>query len=81
MNEEKNIIKITLHYKDGSTLETNKGFICSMTPSEEEEGCTEFVFSMCNISGSDLKIIVCGMIQLGDRLGMFQKAEESEYED
>lgn len=75
MNEDKDLVKITLLYDDGSSREVDKGFICSMSPSEEYDGSVEFIFNMCNVSGAELKTIIMGMVQLGERMGMFDDSE------
>lgn len=73
MNEqEKDVIELSKTYNDGSMETVSKGFLCTMV--DDEEG-TGFTFDMCNISGEDLAAIVYGVLELGDRLGLFNNLE------
>lgn len=73
VENERDIQKIVIHYDDGTEETINKGFIGSM---EEKEGNIEMVFHMCHIPGRDLENIIWGILQLGDKLGMFENQED-----
>lgn len=72
MDKEKEIKEIVVYYDDGTEETINKGFIGNM---KENDGNIDMVFTMCHISGKDLENIVWGILQLGDKLGMFDDQE------
>jgi len=74
--EEKDIVKIVLHYADGTTKEINQGFVASVDRNESA-GKATMTFEMVHISGSDLSLIVEGVIQFGVRMGMFGDPESA----
>lgn len=71
MNEqEKNAVKITITYDDGTKKEIEKGLVWCVADIPEEEKA-EITAEMVCMSGKDLFTIVSAAIELGDRLGMF----------
>ncbi|MBE6722255.1 MAG: hypothetical protein E7572_07190 [Ruminococcaceae bacterium] len=70
MENGKDIEKIVLHYTDGSIQTVNKGFICDLIPSDDDE-TYEITFRMVHISGDDLSNMIEGVVELGLKLGMF----------
>ena len=76
---EKDCVKITLTYEDGTTQEVNHGFICNAAPSEDGTGVS-FTFTMVHISGAMLKDIVGGVLELGMRMGFFGDTEGADDE-
>lgn len=67
---EKDIEKIVLHYDDGTTETVDKGFIASLTSSDDDETC-EITFHMAHISGDELCNMIEGVATLGIKLGLF----------
>jgi len=70
MENGKDIEKIVLHYTDGSIQTVNKGFICDLIPSDDDE-TYEITFRMVHISGDDLSNMIECVVELGLKLGMF----------
>ena len=70
---EKEIKKVVICYEDGEEKEIEKGFFCEMHPEEE---CLNLTFHMFRVEGKELVCIIEGMMELGDRLGMFSPAKE-----
>lgn len=61
----------------GGTSETvEKGFFCKIK--DEPNGEATLSFEMVGVSGKDLTQIVLGCVELGARLGMFDKKESEE---
>ena len=79
-NEDKDISKIILQYSDGSTKDIDKGFIAKVEPIEQGDQ-TEITFNLVNISGSDLKVMISAIVELGFKLGMFNSDESEENDD
>lgn len=70
--EEREIEKLVIHYKNGEEETIEKGFFsCGLE--EGKDGEYKLNFSMCNISGRDLKSIIMGFMQLGDEMGFFDE--------
>ena len=67
--DEKGIEKIVLHYDDGTTETVDKGFIASLTSSDDET--CEITFHMAHISGNELCNMIEGVATLGIKLGLF----------
>lgn len=76
---EKDCVKITLTYEDGTIQEVNHGFICNAAPSEDGAGVS-FTFTMVHISGTMLKDIIGGVLELGVRMGYFGEVEDTDDE-
>ena len=62
-------------YEDGEEKEMKKGFFCETQPGEE---CLNLTFPMFQVEGKELVCIVEGMMELGDRLGMFSATKETQ---
>lgn len=74
-NDDKDVESIVLNYDDGTSKMIKKGFFCDVKECGEEKALS---FTMCHISGQDLETIIVGCIQLGDKLGYFDRDKESE---
>lgn len=72
---DKNAVKITITYDDGSTKELSKG-VCWNLPITEDGEAAEVTAELVDCSGRDLVAIVMAAVQLGDRLGMFNDEQE-----
>ena len=55
---------------------SKKGFFCKIK--DEPNGVSTLSFEMVGVSGKDLTQIVLGCVELGARLGMFDKKESEE---
>ncbi len=75
MSEERTVRNITLTYEDGSTEVVEKGLVLSFT--EHEGGNVKARFNMLSITGKDLYMVVMAMMQLGDKMGFFNKEEDN----
>lgn len=75
MSEERTVKNITLTYEDGSTEVVEKGLVLSFT--EHEDGNVTAGFNMLSITGKDLYMVVMAMMQLGDKMGFFDKEEDN----
>ena len=79
-NSEKSVKKITLEYEDGSVEELEKGLVWHFEP--QDDGDTVRVTAeMLNISGRDLYTVVDAAIGFGQRLGMFNRLEDTADEE
>jgi hypothetical protein len=67
--QEREIKSIKLIYEDGAEKEIDKGFLCSMLPTDHET--IQVTFDMVNISGKDLSTIIGAVIQFGMKIGYF----------
>ena len=73
--DEKDIEKIKLQFEDGEETEIKKGFVAEIIEGEEAATVT---FHMVGMGGKDLTLLASSVIQLGDRLGMYNGVEGSE---
>lgn len=55
---------------------SKRGFFCKIK--DEPNGESTLSFEMVGVSGKDLTQIVLGCVELGARLGMFDKKESEE---
>lgn len=71
-DQEKSAVKIAITYDDGTTKELEKGLVWCVAdiPGEEK---AEITVEMVSMSGKDLFTIVSAAIEMGDRLGMFDR--------
>ena len=56
-------------------FKVEKGFFCEMQPEDE---CLNLTFHMFQVEGKELVCIIEGMMELGDRLGMFSPTKETQ---
>lgn len=75
-NQEKEIKDFTINYTDGSSKTVEKGFFCNIK--DEPDGGSTLGFDMVGCSGKDISTIVLGCINLGTKLGLFDKKESEE---
>ena len=68
--QEKNAVKITVTYDDGTTKDLEKGLVFRLTEKPEAEQ-VEIMAEMVAMSGKDLYTAVAAAVELGSRLGMF----------
>lgn len=71
---EKNAVKITITYDDGSTKDLEKGLAWSLTDKPETKQ-VEVTAEMIAMSGKDLYTVIEAAVELGMKLGMFNEAE------
>lgn len=75
-NQEKEIKDFAINYTDGSSKTVEKGFFCNIK--DEPDGGSTLGFDMVGCSGKDISTIVLGCINLGAKLGLFDKKESEE---
>lgn len=73
MEKNDEVEKFIICYKSGEQKVIDKGFFCEMK--EDQEG-VNLSFTLCDVSGKELEHIVFGCLELGIKLGMFDKKEE-----
>ena len=71
--DEKDIEKIKLQFEDGEETEIKKGFVAEIIEGKEAATIT---FHMAGMGGKDLTLLVSSVIQLGDRIGLFNGMED-----
>ena len=77
---EKDIEKITLRFTDGTERHITKGFICGFT-TDEIEGKIVSNMYMVNVSGAELKTVVLLVLELADKLNLFNETEDTADEE
>lgn len=70
----KDIKNITVNYDNGNTKVVEKGLVIDFCELDNDKD--NVCFSMCNIKGKDLRLIVTAVVALAQELGMLD--EESE---
>lgn len=71
--DEKSLEKIKLQFEGGEETEIKKGFVAEIIEGKEAATIT---FHMAGMGGKDLTLLVLSVIQLGDRLGLFNGMED-----
>lgn len=71
IDNEPDIENFVVNYTDGTQRIIEKGFFCEIKDEDNGEQTLSFIMNHC--PGSDLKAIVMGCIQLGDKMGMFDE--------
>lgn len=72
---EKNAVKITVTYDDGTVKDLEKGLVWFITEIPEKEQ-VDITAEMIAMSGKDLFAVVNAAIEMGVRLGMFNDLED-----
>lgn len=72
---EKNAVKITVTYADGTVKDLEKGLVWFITEIPEKEQ-VDITAEMIAMSGKDLFTVVNAAIEMGVRLGMFNDLED-----
>lgn len=73
-NQEKEVKDFTINYTDGSSVTVDKGFFCNIQ--EEPGGVSNLKFELVGCSGKDLATIIFGCVNLGAKMGLFDKESE-----
>ena len=73
--QEKNAVKITVTYDDGTVKDLEKGLVWFITEIPEKEQ-VDITAEMVAMSGKDLFTVVNAAIEMGVRLGMFNDLED-----
>ncbi|MEG0728153.1 MAG: hypothetical protein RR420_00885 [Anaerovoracaceae bacterium] len=71
--DDVDIDKIIVKYTDGTEKEIDKGVAVSVTKGIEEN---TFKMDMKNISGQDLTMLIQGFLELGIKMGMFDRKDD-----
>lgn len=69
----KDIKNITVYYDNDDTKVVEKGLVIDFSDTDDDD--VRVRYSMCNISGEDLQLIVNSVIALAQQLGMFNEEE------
>lgn len=70
----KDIKNIIVNYDNNESKTITKGFVIDFGKLDNDEG--DVCFSMCNIKGKDLYLIVNTVISLAQKLGMLDEERE-----
>ncbi|RGU82417.1 hypothetical protein DWW40_09910 [Ruminococcus bromii] len=70
----KDIKNITVNYDNNESKTITKGLVIDFGKLDNDEG--DVCFSMCNIKGKDLYLIVNTVISLAQKLGMLDEERE-----
>ncbi len=73
--DNRDIEKIKIEYTDGTEVAFKKGFVAEIVEGNEDATVT---FHMAGMGGKDLFMLVESVVQLGDRLGMFNGLREED---
>ncbi len=71
--DNKDVKNITINYENYGTEVIKKGLVIDFSESDNES--VHVGYTMCNISGGDLYLIVNSVMALAQRLGMFNEEE------
>jgi hypothetical protein len=69
----KDIKNITVYYDNDDTKVVEKGLVIDFSDTDDDD--IRVRYSMCNINGEDLQLIVNSVIALAQQLGMFNEEE------
>lgn len=67
----KDIKNITVNYDTNESKAITKGLVIDFGKLDNEEG--DVCFSMCNIKGEDLQLIVTSVVALAQQLGLLNE--------
>lgn len=73
-NQEKEVKDFVINYTDGSSVTVDKGFFCNIQ--EEPGGVSNLKFELVGCSEKDLATIIFGCVNLGAKMGLFDKERE-----
>ncbi|NCC06741.1 MAG: hypothetical protein EOM30_01545 [Clostridia bacterium] len=79
-DNERSIEKITLQFSDGTTKTVEKGFICGFTENEID-GTIQSDMHLINVSGKELETVVLLVLELAEKLNLFNTAEDKDNEE
>jgi hypothetical protein len=69
----KDIKNITVNYDNNESKTITKGLVIDFSDSDDED---DVCFSMCNIKGKDLYLIVTAVVALAQKLGMLDEERD-----
>ena len=69
----KDIKNITVYYDNYDTKVVEKGLVIDFSDTDDDD--IRVRYSMCNINGEDLQLIVNSVIAIAQQLGMFNEDE------
>lgn len=67
----KDIKNITVNYDNDDTKVVEKGLVIDFSDSDDED--VNVCYSMCNINGEDLQLIVTSVVMLAQQLGLLNE--------
>lgn len=71
--DNKDVKNITINYENNGTEVIKKGLVIDFSDTDDDD--VRVRYSMCNINGEDLQLIVNSVIALAQQLGMFNEEE------
>lgn len=80
MNKNREITEVKVKYSDGEEKLIKQGMVVEFKTIEKDKEFVETVYHLLNISGAELRIAVMSMLDLGIKLGMFNKKGEKKDE-
>lgn len=79
-NRNKEITEIKVKYSDGEEKTTKKCLIVDLNEIKREENLVKIQYDLVNVSGQDLDVLVWAMVDLGLKMGVFDKKGEKKDE-
>lgn len=73
MDNKRNVTSIQVYFDNGDVENITRGLAISFE--EGKDDTYKAKFSLCNISGAEMEMIVNSVIELGNVLGMFDGEE------
>ena len=74
---KKDIEKIIVKYDDGTEKKINKGVIITLNKNENQDE-EKMTFEFADIKRNELANILYGVIQMGNKIGLFDGGEDDE---
>ena len=79
-NRNKEITEVKVKYSDGEEKTTKKCLIVDLNEIKREENLVKIQYDLVNVSGQDLDVLVWAMVDLGLKMGVFDKKGEKKDE-
>lgn len=76
LNEEKAVDRIIIAYEDGTTREIEQGMALWSEDYKDDHADVKAVLT--HMKGKDLIMLIYAMVELGSRLGLFNREEREE---
>ena len=79
-NKNREITEVKVKYSDGEEKITKKCLIVDLNEIKREENLVKIQYDLVNVSGEDLDVLVWAMVDLGLKMGVFDKKGEKKDE-
>ena len=80
MKKNREITEVKVKYSDGEEKTTKKCLIVDLNELKREENLVKIRYDLVNVSGQDLDVLVWAMVDLGLKMGVFDKKGEKKDE-